>query len=73
MRNRHFPRVCQACTAPMEAQEDTCWRCGASWTSEPQAAKPQAALRVIDGGAGSGAALQSTAERLARLVAEARA
>jgi hypothetical protein len=29
MRERHFPRVCRACRAPMARQEDICWRCGA--------------------------------------------
>ena len=46
MRNRHFPRLCHSCQGPMGAQEDTCWRCGVTWTPEPHAA-----LRVIVGGA----------------------
>jgi hypothetical protein len=29
MSNRHFPRLCRSCDAPMARQEDTCWRCGA--------------------------------------------
>jgi predicted amidophosphoribosyltransferase len=33
MRNRHFPRLCRACDAPMAGQEDECWRCGAQWDS----------------------------------------
>jgi len=57
----------------MGGQQDTCWRCGAAWTAEPHAAEPHAALRVIHGGAAPEAALQSTAERLSHLVAEARA
>jgi hypothetical protein len=52
----------------MEAQEDTCWRCGDTWTAEPQAA-----LRLIDGGAAVEVQAVSTADRLAQLVAEARA
>jgi len=73
MRNRHFPRLCHACLSPMEAQEDTCWRCGVAWTDDPAPA-----LRVIDGGAQPAVSAPevppvSTAERLARLVAEARA
>jgi hypothetical protein len=54
----------------MEGQEDSCWRCGSSWT-----ASPERALRLIDGGAARPAAVAqvSTAERLARLVAEVRA
>ena len=34
MRDRHVPRVCRACHAPMARQEDNCWRCGTRWTSE---------------------------------------
>ena len=68
MRNRHFPRLCNSCQAPMGTQEDTCWRCGATWTSEQQPA-----LRLIDGGAAPKVQPVSTGERLAALVAEARA
>jgi predicted amidophosphoribosyltransferase len=35
MRNRHFPRLCRTCQAPMARQLDTCWRCGAQWVSAP--------------------------------------
>jgi predicted amidophosphoribosyltransferase len=34
MRERHFPRLCRSCQAPMARQEDTCWQCGARWASE---------------------------------------
>jgi hypothetical protein len=54
----------------MEAQEDICWRCDATWAPEPQAV---VRLRVIDGGAAAEVKPVSTADRLARLVAEARA
>jgi hypothetical protein len=47
MRERHFPRVCRACEAPMARQEDTCWRCGTQWVSEGE---PRTTLRVIAGG-----------------------
>jgi hypothetical protein len=47
MRERHFPRVCRSCSAPMARQEDTCWRCGTQWTSEDA---PQTTLTVIAGG-----------------------
>jgi predicted amidophosphoribosyltransferase len=30
-RERHFPRLCDACQAPMAVQEDNCWHCGAMW------------------------------------------
>jgi hypothetical protein len=48
MRERHFPRVCRSCSAPMARQEDTCWRCGTQWVSEDA---PHPALKVIAGGA----------------------
>ena len=47
MRERHFPRICRACRAPMARQEDSCWRCGAPWAS---AGAPWPTLQVIDGG-----------------------
>lgn len=47
MRERHFPRVCRTCQAPMARQEDTCWRCGTPWVSEDG---PRTTLTVIDGG-----------------------
>jgi hypothetical protein len=47
MRDRHFPRVCGSCKAPMARQENGCWRCGAKWASEEV---PRTALRVIAGG-----------------------
>ncbi|MGZ4275072.1 MAG: hypothetical protein ACXVFN_11790 [Solirubrobacteraceae bacterium] len=28
MRDRHKPRLCSNCTAPLGRQEDTCWKCG---------------------------------------------
>jgi predicted amidophosphoribosyltransferase len=47
MRDRHFPRLCRTCDAPMSRQEDTCWRCGAAWST----ADEQVHLRVIPGAA----------------------
>jgi hypothetical protein len=44
MRERHFPRLCRSCQAPMARQEDTCWHCGARWASEDAPT-----LRVIAG------------------------
>ena len=46
MRDRHLPRLCGHCHAPMARQEDKCWRCGTQWVSERA---PQTALRVIAG------------------------
>jgi predicted amidophosphoribosyltransferase len=48
VRERHFPRVCGSCRAPMARQEDTCWRCGTQWASEDG---PRTTLKVITGGA----------------------
>jgi hypothetical protein len=48
MRNRHFPRLCRHCRAPMARQEDSCWRCSTHWVSEGQPA-----LRLIPGDAGA--------------------
>jgi len=31
MRDRHFPRLCRSCDAPMARQQDTCWSCAAAW------------------------------------------
>ena len=47
MRDRHIPRLCRSCQAPMARQEDSCWRCGAQWASEDV---PSTTLRVIAGG-----------------------
>lgn len=48
MRDRHIPRVCRSCRAPMARQTDACWRCGTDWATERQR---RPALRVIAGGA----------------------
>ena len=31
MRDRHLPRLCRSCDAPMARQEDACWSCEAAW------------------------------------------
>ena len=66
MRSRHAPRRCHSCQAPSGVGEDTCPHCGAEGA-------PGARLRLIEGGAASPTEPESTAGRLARLVAEARA
>ena len=48
MRQRHVPRLCQSCRAPIARQDETCWRCGTQWASEDE---PRTRLRVIAGGA----------------------
>lgn len=48
MRERHLPRLCDACRSPMARQEDTCWQCGTRWASEDQ---PPTRLTVVPGGA----------------------
>ena len=47
MRERHFPRLCRSCRAPMARQEDSCWQCGAPWAF---ADTPRTTLHVIAGG-----------------------
>lgn len=64
MRERHLPRLCRACRAPMARQGDTCWRCGTQWATED---RPRTSLRVIPGGASTDAA------GTARAVSESRA
>lgn len=39
MRQRHFARLCRACDAPMARQEDSCWRCGVTWSEQIHAAR----------------------------------
>jgi predicted amidophosphoribosyltransferase len=56
VRQRHFPRLCRACQAPMARQEDTCWRCGVQWGSE---IRTRPALRVIHGGVENSGATQA--------------
>ena len=33
MRDRHLPRLCRSCTAPMGRQQDACWSCSAEWSN----------------------------------------
>ena len=44
MRNRHIPRLCRNCKAPMARQQDACWRCGAQWAPEEA---PRTTLRLV--------------------------
>ena len=44
MRNRHLPRLCRNCQAPMAGHEDACWRCGAQWAPEEA---PRTTLRLV--------------------------
>ena len=62
MRDRHFPRVCRSCRAPMARQEDTCWRCGTRWASEDE---PRTTLRMIPGGAHGASEARQDADRWA--------
>lgn len=47
MGNRHIPRVCRHCQAPMASGATTCWRCGVAWTTEEQ---PPTTLRLVPSG-----------------------
>ena len=44
MSDRHVPRLCHSCQAPMTRQDDSCWRCGTQWASEDA---PPTRLRAI--------------------------
>ncbi len=46
MRERHFPRLCRTCQAPMARQESACWSCGSAWEAEPQLAGAPSGLRI---------------------------
>jgi hypothetical protein len=48
MRDRHYPRLCRSCDAPMARQDDTCWSCEAAWDYRRSARRH--AHRVIPGG-----------------------
>jgi hypothetical protein len=50
MRNRHIPRLCRNCQAPIAGQQDACWRCGPLWASEQT---PRATLRLVPAAAPS--------------------
>ena len=73
MRDRSRPRACRACRAPLDPGEDACPRCGVM-----RSPTPAVTLRLIEGGAApvvrhEEVAPTSTSERLARLIAQARA
>jgi hypothetical protein len=70
MRNRHFPRVCLSCQAPMARQEATCWHCGTEWAAEDA---PQRALRVVPGEAPTHLAVASPPRIAATVAGDARA
>jgi hypothetical protein len=70
MRNRHFPRLCRSCQAPLGRQEDTCWRCGTYWAAEDE---PRTALRVIPGGASTQSAGAARAGSLSMVESDERA
>ena len=74
MRERHFPRLCRSCDAPMARQTDNCWRCEAAWDN--RSARRSARLEVPSGHAarpgGGGQASPPTITGGARSVAQAR-
>ena len=76
MRDRHFPRLCRTCDAPMARQADTCWNCHAQWVDKTDAKgntpaatgaarakgnSPAATGAADDAGASLGAALTGAA------------
>ena len=44
MRNRHIPRLCRSCGAPMAGHQDACWRCDVPWAPEEA---PRTTLRLV--------------------------
>jgi hypothetical protein len=42
MRDRHHPRLCGSCRAPMARTEDACWRCESPWVEKHARAAPSA-------------------------------
>jgi hypothetical protein len=46
MRERHFPRLCRTCDAPMARQERSCWSCGSAWQADPQPAGAASAREI---------------------------
>jgi hypothetical protein len=44
MRNRHRPRLCGNCRAPMAGDEENCWHCGVEWGAENE---PRTTLRLV--------------------------
>jgi hypothetical protein len=50
MRDRHHPRVCGSCRAPMARTEDACWRCGTPWVEQGSGASPSATRTRLHGG-----------------------
>ena len=69
MRERHIPRICRSCHAPMARQEDTCWRCGTEWASEDA---PRTTLKVIPGGAQAANRAEPAIAVAARAASDAR-
>jgi predicted amidophosphoribosyltransferase len=43
MRNRHRPRLCGNCRAPMAGDEENCWHCGVEWAEN----EPRTTLRLV--------------------------
>jgi hypothetical protein len=74
MRERHFPRLCRSCDAPMARQKDSCWRCEAA--RDDRSARRSAPLVVPDGHAarpsGGGQSAAAAVMGEARAVAQAR-
>jgi hypothetical protein len=74
MRDRHLPRLCRSCDAPMARQEDACWSCEAAWDYRSATRNVR---RMIPAGraAGPGGGDQPPAQAVigeARAVAQAR-
>jgi hypothetical protein len=50
MRDRHRPRLCESCQAPIAREDDACWRCATPWAddgprSTPSTTRPRHSAR----------------------------
>lgn len=53
--DRHIPRLCHSCGAPIAGGDDDCWKCGAPWSAllaeagggAPAAHRAQEPLSVV--------------------------
>jgi hypothetical protein len=72
MRDRHFPRLCRSCQAPMARQEDERWRCGAQWAMEgARSPSPWSRARAVPTHVASGFPLAAVADSTeARIAAD---
>jgi hypothetical protein len=75
MRERHFPRLCRSCHAPMARQEDTCWSCEAERPAPAAIGKALAVAQArldVDRWADEGGSLAAQESRVGVRIAAVR-